>query len=145
MTFRKLTVLLIIKIISMLTGLAFVRNKYSLQINTSTKIDSPYLIEKYKVNNKIMCLVQCNLIENCFSVAYNQNSIANCFLYSKYFSSNELTPLKNSLFYSKECKAKNFNFISKYRNQSFTIAAIVSGINLVLHAKLSKMFYKKAK
>ena len=122
MTFRKLTVLVIIKIISMLTGLAFVQNKYSLQIDTSintSSIKSTYLIEKYKASSKIMCLLQCNLIENCFSVAYNQNSIANCFLYSKYFSSNELTPLKNTLFYSKECKAKNFSLLLKALNSFF--------------------------
>ena len=122
MTFRKLTVLLIITIISMLKGLAFVQNKYSLQIDTSintSSIKSTYLIEKYKASSKIMCLLQCNLIENCFSVAYNQNSIANCFLYSKYFSSNELTPLKNTLFYSKECKAKNFNLLLKALNSFF--------------------------
>ena len=100
----------------MRTGFASVQNKYSLQIDTSVNtrsIKSAYLIEIYKVSSKMMCLVQCNLIENCFSAAYYQNSKVNCFLYSKYFAPSELTPLKNTLFYSKKCKKINFYLLIK--------------------------------
>ena len=107
MNFKTWIVLIIIKIVSMRTGFASVQKKYSLQINTSLKIssiNSTYLIKTYKLRSKMMCLAQCTLIENCISAQYNQNSIVNCFLYSKYFASSELKILKNSLFYSKECK-----------------------------------------
>ena len=72
MTFNTWIVLLVYSMISMRTGFALVLNSYSLQIDTSinmSSINSTNLIEKYKLSNKMMCLVQCNLIENCLSAA----------------------------------------------------------------------------
>ena len=91
------------------TGFVSVQNKFFLQVDTSintSSINSTYLIQKYRLSSKMVCLVQCYSIENCRSASYYQDAISNCFLYSKHFAPGELTPLKNTLLYSKECKPK---------------------------------------
>ena len=83
--------------------------KYSFQMDISinkTLTNSSWLIRNYNKTGKTLCLAECNLIQNCYSVVYSQDSSSNnnCILFSKYFATSELVSLKNSHFYFKECK-----------------------------------------
>ena len=79
--------------------------KYSFQVDTSVN-SSSWLIGSYKKLHKTFCLVECNLLENCYSVTYKHDlSLTNnCALYSTIFSASELVLVKNTNLYSKECK-----------------------------------------
>ena len=91
----------------------FIQNKYSFQIDTSIN-SSSWLIGNYKKSHKTLCLVECNLLENCRSVTYKHDlsSANNCDLYSKKFSASELVSNKNTHLYFKECK---FNLIKYFK------------------------------
>ena len=90
------------------TVLANIFQKYSLQIDTSIKnsISSLWLIGNYKLNSKLQCLSQCNLMKDCYSVTYNMDLIStnNCAMYSKIFEANELISLNKTNLYSQHCK-----------------------------------------
>ena len=95
-------------------------SKYSMQIDTliNSTTGSSWLIDSFKLNSKLRCLLKCNLMANCYSITYKLDSIStdNCALYSRYFETSELVSFKNSLFYEKECKqALNFYFFSKLK------------------------------
>ena len=110
--------------------------EYSFQTETSinlNSIDSALLIGFYTLSNKFNCLSLCNSIKSCYSVVYNEESnlTHQCALYSKYFSSTELVPLKNASFYSKECKELIINFGN-------FITGILHQLNLFYWREISK-------
>ena len=96
--------LIILQIIKLV--LTSTSKKYSTEVNTSIgqTVSSLWLIQSYKLKSKFDCLAQCNLISDCFTATYSSDSIDNCVLYSRYFSTSELVSLKNTNLYSKECK-----------------------------------------
>ena len=62
---------------------------------------------KYTVEfDRILCMTQCNLIDDCATSIYNslKPKTVNCYLYRKYFSSSELTVSNGSNLYNKECE-----------------------------------------
>ena len=49
-----------------------------------------WLIENSITNSKMKCLARCSSCLSCLSAIFYSNQILNCYLYSKYFASNEL-------------------------------------------------------
>ena len=71
-------------------------------------IGSNWLINKFSVNSRIMCLTECNLNSLCLNLFYNKLS-STCSIYSKQFVSTQLIPTSNSDFYTRnsECSVKH--------------------------------------
>ena len=95
----------------------FFQNEYSFQIHTSIN-SSSWLIGNSKKFHKTFCLIECNLLENCYSVTYKHDlcSANNCALYSTNFLPSELVSDINTNLYFKERKfnLKFFFLISRY-------------------------------
>ena len=104
--------IILIKIIS--AALATTSHKYSIQVDTSIgpTVSSIGLIQSYQKSDKTLCLVECNLKKDCYTLTFSSDSslIDNCALYSKYFATSDLVSLKNTNLYSKDCEW-NFNII----------------------------------
>jgi hypothetical protein len=87
---------------------ASLMQKYDLQknINLSFFSDPNFLIQKSIRIDRISCLVECNLNEECFTALYIPNSLSNdnCFKYRKYFTSSEKFSSLYSDLYEKPCK-----------------------------------------
>ncbi len=82
--------------------------KYDMQMcqNVSSSIDPIFLIGSYKKLDKLSCMIECNLNEECYTTIFasDQYTNKNCFLYRKYFSSSEIVTSSSSDLYSKTCK-----------------------------------------
>ncbi len=74
--------------------------------NVNISIDPIFLIGSYKKLNKISCMIECNLNEECYTTIFasDQYPNPNCFLYRKYFGSSEIVTSTSSDLYSKKCK-----------------------------------------
>ena len=106
---RNLAIFLLTLKLSIFIIRAELLQKYVTQtgISINSTLSYPWLIGHYNNKKSISCLIKCNLISSCYMVAISNMSddslIANCTLYSKYFSSNELVSLSNTNLYYKEC------------------------------------------
>ena len=114
--------------------------EYSFQTDISinlTSIDSALLIGYYTLRSKINCLALCNSIKSCYSAVYNKESKTHqCSLYSKYFSSNELVPLKNAIFFSKEASKECKELVINFGN---FITGILRQLNLFYWGAIQKI------
>ena len=88
--------------------------KYDMQMcqNVNSSIDPIFLIGSYKKLDKISCMIECNLNEECYTTIFASDQYPNqtCFLFRKYFGSSEIVTSISSDLYSKKCKL----FISIY-------------------------------
>jgi hypothetical protein len=75
-------------------------------MNVSSTINQNYLLKSSKQIDRLFCLAQCNLDDECMTTAYSNilSRFNNCFLYKKYFASNELTTSNGSNLYKKYSK-----------------------------------------
>ncbi len=87
---------------------ASLSSKYDMQMcqNVNSSIDPIFLIGSYKKLDKISCMIECNLNEECYTTTFSSDQYTNknCFLYRKYFSSSEIAQSISSDLYSKKCK-----------------------------------------
>jgi hypothetical protein len=81
--------------------------KYDVKRDSSVQktLDPFWLIRSFKINNKVSCLVECNLEDQCFSTIFSEKlSDKNCFLYRKYLNTTEITSSNGFFLYTKTCK-----------------------------------------
>jgi hypothetical protein len=82
--------------------------KYDIQMfqNVNSSIDPIFSIGSYKKLDKISCMIECNLNEECYTTTFSSDQFPNknCFLYRKYFGSSEIVTSISSDLYSKKCK-----------------------------------------
>jgi hypothetical protein len=87
---------------------ASLSSKYEIQMsqNVNSSIDPIFLIGSYKKLDKISCMIACNLNDECYTTTFisDQFPNQNCFLFGRYFSSNEIVASISSDLYSKKCK-----------------------------------------
>jgi hypothetical protein len=80
---------------------------YDLQMNmmVNSTLDPVCLIESNRKISKMHCICGCNLKNECYTVRFIPDSIANqnCFLYRKYFTTKEMVSSQNSNLYKKHC------------------------------------------
>jgi hypothetical protein len=72
----------------------------------NSSIDPIFLIGCYKKLDKISCMIECNLNEECYTTIFDSDQYPNpnCYLLRKYFSSSEIVASSSSDLYSKKCK-----------------------------------------
>ena len=89
-------------------GHASLSSKYDIQMsqNVNSSIDPIFLIGSCKKLDKISCMIECNLNEECYTTTFSSDQFPNknCFLYRKYFSSSEIDTSISSVLYSKKCQ-----------------------------------------
>jgi hypothetical protein len=82
--------------------------KYDIKTSKSVNIsiDPIFLIDSYKKLDKISCMIECNLNEECYTTIFASDQYPNptCFLFRKYFGSSEIVTSSSSDLYSKKCK-----------------------------------------
>ena len=87
---------------------ASLSSKYDMQmsLNVNSSIDPIFLIGSYKKLDKISCMIECNLNDECYTTIFisNQYPNPNCYLFRKYFGSSEIVTSSSSDLYSKKCK-----------------------------------------
>ncbi len=87
---------------------ATLSSKYDIQMsqNVNASIDPIFLIGSYKKLDKISCMNECNLNEECYTTTFSSDQYTNptCFLYRKYFDLSEIVTSISSDLYSKKCK-----------------------------------------
>ena len=75
-----------------------------------------WLLERLNTKSEVFCLAKCNQIDLCGSVFFypNQASNPDCYLYSKSFSTNELTPsnIANMYTIGKKCDFFLLNIVT---------------------------------
>jgi hypothetical protein len=74
--------------------------------NVSSSIDPIFLIGSFKKLDKISCMIECNLNEECYTTIFASIKYPKptCFLFRKYFGSSEIVTSSSSDLYSKKCK-----------------------------------------
>jgi hypothetical protein len=79
-------------------------NRYQAQMNLKikTSFEPNWIISSLRKKSKIFCLAECNLNDKCLTSVYMESvKSENCFLYRKYFESNETTTANYSNLYKK--------------------------------------------
>ena len=86
-------------------------SKYSFQNDIDVTIalkNSTFTIGNYFKEIEIMCIAECNKYKDCLTVVFDQQAVItsdNCFLYKKYFESNEIKISTSKKFYRRISKS----------------------------------------
>jgi hypothetical protein len=93
-----------------------INKKYFVEknINVNTSVGQIWFIGSLTKRNKMLCMAECNLNDACYTVTFNTNLNNNCFLYNKYFDSNETIQTISSDLYKKECNYTVLILILKF-------------------------------
>jgi hypothetical protein len=111
-------ILIIILLLHIILTHAMNDRHYKIQKNTNVGSNIAQLIKSFKIKNKLKCVIQCNINDQCLSLEFSEYSDINdnCFIYKQYFDSTEISQSNVSDLLQCECKNfKNFfkNSISK--------------------------------
>ncbi len=94
-------------------------HKYGVKKNVNVTTNPIWLLNSYKMRNKMNCLSKCNLNEDCLSSTFSNDYLLenNCHLYRMYFDPSEISETALSNLYTKDCKCSirnNFFYIHKF-------------------------------
>ena len=99
--------IIFVYILNTIYGQQNIGKKYSVSkdVNVVSNIDQIWFIKSLTVRNKMYCMGECNLYDECHTIVFlASQSNSNCFLFNKNFELNELVQSNISNLYKKECK-----------------------------------------
>ncbi len=101
-------ILIIILLLHIILTHAMNDRQYKIQKNTNVGSNIAQLIKSFKIKNKLKCVIQCNINDQCLSLEFSEysNINDNCLIYKQYFDQTEIS--QSNVSDLLQCECKNF-------------------------------------
>jgi hypothetical protein len=101
-------ILVLILLLTIILAHAMKLRQYNIQKNTNVSSNIAQLIKSFKIKDKLSCIIQCNINDQCLSLEFSEYSAINdnCFIYKQYFDQTEIS--QSNVSDLLQCECKNF-------------------------------------